>query len=325
MGDDRHPGAGAGLSAGPAGHAVQHDRRERAAGPDRRAAGRDPERNPCVGAAFVRSRVDVGPGDAGLPPPTYGEAARGASPIAPASQPVRAWRPRQAEPVVESYDDEPDYADQHYHDDEDMPPPATPPDMSRPDDPLGFRRRPGPVARTGFVAASAATAAEIRGPRVGGPDLPRIDWPYAEAVVVLLELSGRAILWPGDFTSSEIALQQAVLPRRQLQAPNSRQESRDVCQRGPDGIWSGLDLSPVLPLAGHEPPLAWQRATLAVRERISFVASSAALAEVSRARLVARYGDHPLDEADVVVSLGGDGLMLATARAVGPERCRFTA
>jgi len=30
-------------------------------------------------------------------------------------------------------------------------------------------------------------------------------------------------------------------------------------------------------------------------ERISFVASSATLAEVSRARLVERYGDHPLD------------------------------
>jgi NAD+ kinase len=63
-------------------------------------------------------------------------------------------------------------------------------------------------------------------------------------------------------------------------------------------------------LAGHEPTLA--AASHAHFERISFVASSAPLAEVSRARLVERYGDHPLDEADVVVSLGGDGLMLAT-------------
>jgi NAD+ kinase len=47
-------------------------------------------------------------------------------------------------------------------------------------------------------------------------------------------------------------------------------------------------------------------------ERIAFVASSAPEAEAARARLVARYGDAEPSTADVVVALGGDGLMLQT-------------
>jgi NAD+ kinase len=46
--------------------------------------------------------------------------------------------------------------------------------------------------------------------------------------------------------------------------------------------------------------------------RIAFVASATPLATGSRARLTARYGDCPLDDAAVVVSLGGDGFMLET-------------
>ncbi|HXW27022.1 MAG TPA: NAD kinase [Xanthobacteraceae bacterium] len=46
--------------------------------------------------------------------------------------------------------------------------------------------------------------------------------------------------------------------------------------------------------------------------RIAFVASPNPEAEEARARLVARYGDAPIDAADVVVALGGDGLMLRT-------------
>ena len=46
--------------------------------------------------------------------------------------------------------------------------------------------------------------------------------------------------------------------------------------------------------------------------RISFLASPAPLAQESRARLAARYGDCPPDRAQVVVSLGGDGFMLET-------------
>ena len=46
--------------------------------------------------------------------------------------------------------------------------------------------------------------------------------------------------------------------------------------------------------------------------RIAFVASPNPEAEAARKRLVARYGDSALDTADVIVALGGDGLMLQT-------------
>ena len=46
--------------------------------------------------------------------------------------------------------------------------------------------------------------------------------------------------------------------------------------------------------------------------RIAFVASQTPEAEEARRRLSARYGDHRPDDADVIVALGGDGLMLQT-------------
>jgi NAD+ kinase len=46
--------------------------------------------------------------------------------------------------------------------------------------------------------------------------------------------------------------------------------------------------------------------------RIAFVASPNPEAEQARQRLAARYGDAPIETADVVVALGGDGLMLQT-------------
>lgn len=46
--------------------------------------------------------------------------------------------------------------------------------------------------------------------------------------------------------------------------------------------------------------------------RIAFVASSAPEAQTASRRLVHRYGNALPDEADVVVALGGDGLMLQT-------------
>jgi NAD+ kinase len=46
--------------------------------------------------------------------------------------------------------------------------------------------------------------------------------------------------------------------------------------------------------------------------RIGFLASPTATASASRARMIARYGDNPVGEADVIVSLGGDGFMLET-------------
>ncbi|MBY6091687.1 NAD kinase [Pseudooceanicola sp. 502str34] len=46
--------------------------------------------------------------------------------------------------------------------------------------------------------------------------------------------------------------------------------------------------------------------------KIAFAASRGPLARSARAALVARYGDVPESEADVIVALGGDGFMLAT-------------
>ena len=47
-------------------------------------------------------------------------------------------------------------------------------------------------------------------------------------------------------------------------------------------------------------------------ERIAFVASPAPEAKKALARLTRRYGNVSLGKADVVVALGGDGLMLRT-------------
>jgi len=49
--------------------------------------------------------------------------------------------------------------------------------------------------------------------------------------------------------------------------------------------------------------------------RIAFVASPMAEAEEARERLAQRYGNVAPDEADVIVALGGDGLMLQTLHA----------
>ncbi len=50
-------------------------------------------------------------------------------------------------------------------------------------------------------------------------------------------------------------------------------------------------------------------------ERIHFVASPVPLAEAARARLIELHGQTPLESADVIVALGGDGLMLSTLHA----------
>jgi len=46
--------------------------------------------------------------------------------------------------------------------------------------------------------------------------------------------------------------------------------------------------------------------------KIAFVASETLTAQTARETLVAHYGDTPLDAADVIVALGGDGFMLQT-------------
>jgi NAD+ kinase len=50
--------------------------------------------------------------------------------------------------------------------------------------------------------------------------------------------------------------------------------------------------------------------------KLSFVAASSAGPEEARARLVGLYGDVPAKEADVIVALGGDGMMLETLHRV---------
>src|SRR5436305_9563967 len=47
-------------------------------------------------------------------------------------------------------------------------------------------------------------------------------------------------------------------------------------------------------------------------DRIAFVASPGVEAQQALAQLVQRYGNHDPAEADIVVALGGDGLMLQT-------------
>lgn len=47
-------------------------------------------------------------------------------------------------------------------------------------------------------------------------------------------------------------------------------------------------------------------------DKIAFTASRADVAQTARAALVTRYGNVPLEEADVIVALGGDGFMLQT-------------
>ncbi len=47
-------------------------------------------------------------------------------------------------------------------------------------------------------------------------------------------------------------------------------------------------------------------------QRVAFVAGPSAEAQQALAQLVASYGNHAADDADVVVALGGDGLMLQT-------------
>ena len=55
-----------------------------------------------------------------------------------------------------------------------------------------------------------------------------------------------------------------------------------------------------------------KRPTAARYKRIAFVASGMPEAQKARRRLVQRYGDARPETADVIVALGGDGLMLTT-------------
>lgn len=54
-------------------------------------------------------------------------------------------------------------------------------------------------------------------------------------------------------------------------------------------------------------------------DKIAFIANGTDDANRAAADLRARYGSHELDEADVVVALGGDGLMLETLHEIMPR------
>ena len=49
--------------------------------------------------------------------------------------------------------------------------------------------------------------------------------------------------------------------------------------------------------------------------KIAFLASEASIAQTAQGELIARYGDCPAAEAQVIVALGGDGFMLQTLHA----------
>ena len=66
------------------------------------------------------------------------------------------------------------------------------------------------------------------------------------------------------------------------------------------------------PLTGPVPSPELPAPRLVRMGHIAFVASDTALAQEARARLVARYGECAPEQADVAVSLGGDGFMLET-------------
>jgi len=58
--------------------------------------------------------------------------------------------------------------------------------------------------------------------------------------------------------------------------------------------------------------------SLPAHPRIAFLASATPEAQAALAKLTARHGQVPPDEADVIVALGGDGFMLHTLHRHGP-------
>ncbi len=53
---------------------------------------------------------------------------------------------------------------------------------------------------------------------------------------------------------------------------------------------------------------------MAADHKLCFLASEKPDAQTMRASLIDRYGDHPPEEADVIIAIGGDGFMLETLR-----------
>src|SRR5262249_33844570 len=67
-----------------------------------------------------------------------------------------------------------------------------------------------------------------------------------------------------------------------------------------------IPASPRRPLTMYPVPMTQRR------DRIAFVTSAVLQAEAAREALAARYGEVEPADADVIVALGGDGLMLQT-------------
>ena len=102
--------------------------------------------------------------------------------------------------------------------------------------------------------------------------------------------------------------------RPRCQSPDNRRSVRNMSDSSAHGNGSGGGSQEGRPVEGR--PLEGRRF-----ERINFLAANTPEAQHARARLVGRYGDVHSDEADVVVALGGDGLMLQTLhRFHGPQR-----
>ncbi len=83
---------------------------------------------------------------------------------------------------------------------------------------------------------------------------------------------------------------------------------------GPDAKRGEYLVTPARPRESADPVTAQEDIPLAF-ERIHFRASSVDLALTSRDRLIAKHGQAPIEEAEVIVALGGDGLMLSTLHA----------
>ena len=66
---------------------------------------------------------------------------------------------------------------------------------------------------------------------------------------------------------------------------------------------------------GRDKWLNGERRGQGMEQRIAFAASDTAEAQRARASLEARYGGVPVESADVIVALGGDGFMLQTLHA----------
>lgn len=57
----------------------------------------------------------------------------------------------------------------------------------------------------------------------------------------------------------------------------------------------------------------WKQESIpTMAKRIAFLASDTPVAQTARAALIGRYDDYPVEDADVIVALGGDGFMLQT-------------